>query len=85
VRAQQGKFVFKKDDDVCKLLVQITIHKTLKQVHYHGRAKRDAGAEVTAASGDQDLLESYLSREPTPDEAAIFMDELEFFLRELRP
>ncbi|MCI0681407.1 MAG: sigma-70 family RNA polymerase sigma factor [Gemmataceae bacterium] len=85
VRAQQGKFVFKDDDDIWKLLVQITIHKSLKQVAYHRRAKRDAGAEESAGAGDQDRIVSYLSREPTPEEAAIFMDELEFFLRELRP
>src|SRR5438876_5546862 len=84
-RAQKGKFVFKDDNDIWKLLVQITIHKTLKQVAYHRRAKRDAGAEVSAASRDQDLLVTYLSREPTPAEAAIFVDQLEFFLRALRP
>lgn len=85
VRAQQGKFVFKDDDDIWKLLVQITIHKTLKQVAHHRRGKRDAGAEVPAGSGERDQLVSYLSREPTPEEAAIFVDELEFFLRQLRP
>lgn len=85
VRARQGKFVFKGDDDIWKLLVQITIHKTLKQVAHHRRGKRDAGVEVSAASGDADLLVSYLSREPTPEEAAIFVDELASFLRMLRP
>ena len=85
VRAQEGKFVIQGDDDIWKLLAQITIHKTLKQVDYHRRGKRDAGAEVKASSADGDLLMTYISREPTPDEAAIFIDELEFFLRELRP
>ena len=82
VRAQKGKFVFKDDDDIWKLLVQITVHKTLKHVAFHRRAKRDAGAE---AGADQDRLVSYLSREPSPEEAAIFVDSVEFFLRELRP
>lgn len=85
VRAQKGKFVFKGDDDIWKLLAQITIHKTLKQVAHHRRGKRNAGAEVSATSPDQDVLVSCLSREPTPEEAAIFVDELEYFLRELRP
>jgi RNA polymerase sigma-70 factor (ECF subfamily) len=84
VRAQQGKFSFKDEDDIWKLLVQITVHKTLKHVAYHRRAKRDATAEVSGADG-QDRLMSHLSREPTPEEAAIFVDSLEFFLRELRP
>jgi len=85
LRAKQGKFVFKGDDDIWKLLVQITIHKTLKQVAHHRRGKRDAAAEVPAIAGDVDLLVSYLSREPTPEEAAIFVDELAFFLRNQRP
>jgi RNA polymerase sigma-70 factor (ECF subfamily) len=85
VRAREGKFEFKGDDDTWKLLVQITIHKTLKQVAHHRRAKRNAAAEVSAGPGDHDMLVSVLSREPTPDEAAIFIDELEFFLRDLRP
>jgi RNA polymerase sigma-70 factor (ECF subfamily) len=84
IRAKQGKFSFKDDDDIWKLLVQITIHKTLKHVAHHRRAKRDAGAEVSGADGREGLV-SYLSREPTPEQAAIFVDSLEFFLRELRP
>lgn len=84
VRAQQGKFVFKDENDIWKLLVQITIHKTLKHVAHHRRAKRDAGAEVSAAEAHDGLV-TYLSREPTPEDAAIFVDSLEFFLRELRP
>jgi RNA polymerase sigma-70 factor (ECF subfamily) len=84
-RAQKGMFVFKDDDDIWKLLVQITVHKTLKHVAYHRRAKRDAGAEVASGAGDQDRLVTYLSREPSPEEAAIFVDSVEFFLRELRP
>jgi RNA polymerase sigma-70 factor (ECF subfamily) len=84
-RAQQGKFTFKEADDIWKLLVQITIHKTLKQVDFHRRGKRDAGAEVGSSEQQRDLLLAHLSKEPTPDEATIFMDELEHFLQQQRP
>src|SRR5262245_14044701 len=53
VRAQQGKFEFKETDDIWKLLVQITIHKTLKQVDFHRRGKRNPGAEVSAGDHKQ--------------------------------
>jgi len=84
-RAQQGKFVFKEADDIWKLLVQITIHKTLKQVDFHRRGKRDAGVEVASSAPQGNLLLTYLARDPTPEEAAIFMDELEHYLQRLRP
>src|SRR5438093_212509 len=45
-RAQEGRFVFQDSDDIWKLLVRITIHKTLKQVDFHCRGKRDPAAEV---------------------------------------
>jgi RNA polymerase sigma-70 factor (ECF subfamily) len=84
-RAQQGKFVFEKSDDIWRLLVKITIHKTLKQVDFHSRSKRDAAAEIAPAAGPQDVLLAHLSKEPTPAEAAAFVDELEHFLNQLRP
>jgi RNA polymerase sigma-70 factor (ECF subfamily) len=84
-RAQEGKFTFKEADDVWKLLVQITIHKTLKQVDYHRRGKRNAAAEVSPSERHQDLLIAHLAKEPTPEEATAFLDELEHFLQQMRP
>src|SRR5271168_1860879 len=54
-RAQDGQFNFKQADDIWKLLVQITIHKTLKQVVFHRRGKRDQGMEVAATNQQGDL------------------------------
>src|SRR5262245_19266678 len=45
LRAREGQFTFADQDDLCKLLVRITLHKTLRQVAFHKAAKRDPGLE----------------------------------------
>ena len=46
VRVKEGQFVFAEQDDLCKLLVRITLHKTLRQVAFHKAAKRDPSLET---------------------------------------
>lgn len=84
VRARDGQFEVKDPDDLWKLLARITIHKTLKQVDFHSRGKRNAFQEVGKSEDDQQLLVNFLSDEPTPDAAAIFVDELQHFLEQMR-
>src|SRR6516165_11516048 len=45
-RAKQGKFQIKDQDDLCKLLMRITVHKVLKQVEHHTAGKRDPHMET---------------------------------------
>src|SRR5262249_16021943 len=45
-RAREGQFQLKDPDDLCKLLARITVHKTLRQVAFHKRAKRNACQET---------------------------------------
>src|SRR6516165_4467626 len=40
-RAKEGQFRFEEQDDLCKLLMRITVHKTLRKVAFHKAAKRD--------------------------------------------
>jgi RNA polymerase sigma-70 factor (ECF subfamily) len=85
VRLQDGKFQLHQQDDPCKLLVQITIHKTLRQVAYQKAAKRNPSAEAGQENTDRQELYAVLDREPTPEEAVIFIDQLEHFMKKLRP
>ncbi len=78
-RARQGQFQLADPDDLVKLLARITVHKTLKQVAYHSRAKRDAGQEAGKGNAEE-LLLTVCAGEPTPEEAATFLDQLEHFL-----
>jgi RNA polymerase sigma-70 factor (ECF subfamily) len=84
-RARDGRFVFSEADDVGKLLVQITIHKTLKQIDFHRRGKRNPGLEIAPSDDQRQLLLAHMAKEPTPVEAAIFVDQLEHFLGQLLP
>jgi RNA polymerase sigma factor (sigma-70 family) len=85
VRLQDGQFQLEQQDDLCKLLVRITIHKTLRQVAYQKAAKRNPSAEAGQENTEREELYAVLDREPTPDEAVVFLDQLEHFLKKLKP
>src|SRR5262249_28270746 len=84
-RVKAGQFNIANQDDLTKLLVRITVHKTLRQVEFHQAAKRDTSLETAQGSASQERLQELLDREPTPDEANCFVDQLEHFLDHLQP
>jgi RNA polymerase sigma factor (sigma-70 family) len=84
-RAKEGQFCIADQDDLCKLLVRITVHKTLRKVAFHKAAKRDMHHEVGQTKESQEQLQEILDREPTPEEAVAFLDQLEHFLNQLAP
>lgn len=85
-RARAGQFHVADRDDLCKLLVRITLHKTLRQVAFHRAAKRDVTQEDPGAAEEaRDRLLEVMDREPTPEAAAAFLDQLGHFLDGMRP
>ena len=84
-RAKEGRFVFAEQDDLCKLLVRITLHKTLRQVAFHKAAKRDPSAETDQGEHHQEQLLALLDGEPTAEAEVAFLDQLEHFFSQLRP
>lgn len=84
-RVKAGQFEFHERDDLCKLLVRITVHKTLRQVHFHQAAKRDPRHETGQNDEGQERIMEILARDPTPEEAVAFVDQLEHFLDRLQP
>jgi len=81
-RAGKGQFYVEEPEDICKLLARITVHKTLRQVAFHMRGKRNARAE----SGEtQEMLLNRLAAGPTSEEAVAFVDQLEHILARLKP
>jgi RNA polymerase sigma-70 factor (ECF subfamily) len=82
-RVKAGKFRIEEQDDLGKLLVRITVHKTLRKVEYHRAAKRDPRQEVVNDSKDE--LMQVLDREPTPEAVVAFVDQLDHLLSQLRP
>ena len=85
VRLKNDKFVFTEQDDLSKLLMRITLHKTLRQVAFHKAAKRDPGQETEHGEHHRDQLLSLLDRDPTPEATVAFLDHLEHFLCQLEP
>jgi RNA polymerase sigma-70 factor (ECF subfamily) len=84
-RVRQGRFAFADQDDLGKLLIRITLHKTLRQVAFHTAAKRDAGMEVAPGAEASARLLSILDDEPTPEATVAFIDQLEHFFSRLKP
>jgi RNA polymerase sigma-70 factor (ECF subfamily) len=82
-RAKQGQFQFSAEDDICRILARITVHKTLRQVAHHQAGKRDAGRDAGGGDESQDLVVNLLSKEPSPDEAMQLLDQMQFFLARL--
>lgn len=85
VRLKNGQFVFQDQDDLCKLLMRITLHKTLRQVAFHKAAKRDHNLETNRGEGHGEQLLALLDREPSAEATVAFLDQLEHFLRQLEP
>ncbi len=84
-RLRDGQFHIEQQDDLCKLLMRVTVHKTLRQVEHHGAAKRDPGREAAQGPAPQERLMELLDREPPPEAVVAFLDELEHFLSQLTP
>jgi RNA polymerase sigma-70 factor (ECF subfamily) len=83
--AKEGEFCLDEQDDLAKLLMRITVHKTLRQVAFHKAAKRDLTQEIAPGRESQQQLEEILDTEPTSEEAVTFLDNLEHFFNRLKP
>ena len=82
-RMKNDQFQINAEDDLFKLLVRITVHKTLRQIAHHKAAKRDPSQEVAQGSDANEMLMQAMGAEPTPETVVTFMDTLEHFLSQL--
>jgi RNA polymerase sigma-70 factor (ECF subfamily) len=79
VRAQQGEYALGASGELWRLLVAITINKVRGQAEFHSAGKRSLGAEQSVrASPDLPPVElAVVTREPSPDEAALLVEMIE--------
>lgn len=84
-RLKAGEFQIEQEDDLCKLLVRITVHKTLRQVAFHKAGKRDFSMEAHQGEDSDGQLMHLLGREPGPEVTVAFLNQLEHFLARLQP
>jgi RNA polymerase sigma-70 factor (ECF subfamily) len=83
-RVKAGHFTFEEHDDLGKILVSITIRKTLRQVAFHRAAKRDSGLEEDPRDASGDGLLELSDLAPSPEATVAFLDQLDHFLARLR-
>lgn len=79
-RLKEDKFEIGGQDDLFRLLVRITVHKTLRQIAHHKAAKRDPSQEAGHTDSAQEQMLQLLTHEPTPEATVTFLDQLEHFM-----
>lgn len=85
LRLQNDKFNIADQDDLFRLLVRITVHKSLRQVAHHKAAKRDPAQETAQPLDQSDHMLQVLATDPTPEATVSFLDQLEHFMNQLQP
>jgi RNA polymerase sigma factor (sigma-70 family) len=82
--ARDNRFVLEQSGDLWRLLVKITLAKLYDRAAEHQAARRDVKREVNAPPTDEagDWLAA-ISRDPSPAEVALAVDELEHLLSSL--
>ena len=85
VRARRGEYELGSGRDLWKLLVTITLNKVRRQAKFHKAGRRDMMLERSATTDTGQPAAEQLARanEPTPDEAAGLVDEVQTFLEGL--
>lgn len=83
VRVKNDEFSFHAEDDLFKLLVRITVHKTLRQIAHHRAAKRNPERETGQGTGEEDLLQLIAADTPPPEVEVALLDEFERFMGQL--
>jgi RNA polymerase sigma-70 factor (ECF subfamily) len=84
-RLRNDEFSFHEEDDLFKLLVRLTVRKTLRQITFHRAGKRNPELEAVQASDAQDLLQQICADEPPPEVAVALVEEFEKFMGQLAP
>jgi RNA polymerase sigma-70 factor (ECF subfamily) len=84
-RLRDGQFSIDEQDDLCKLLTKITVHKTLRQVEFQLAQRRNPGQETPQGEASHERLMELLAHDPSPEATVNFLDEFQHFLSGLRP
>ena len=84
-RVRNDEFEFAGENDLFKLLVRLTVRKTLRRIQHHRAAKRTPEAELVSTPDGSDVF----GRVPATDAAAevevALLDEFERFVGHLPP
>jgi RNA polymerase sigma-70 factor (ECF subfamily) len=84
-RVRNEEFSFQQEDDLFKLLVRLTVRKTLRQIAFHRAGKRNPERETAQPTTDHDILLQVSAHGPTPEVELALVDEFEQFMGQLPP
>jgi len=84
-RVKNDEFTFEQEEDLFKLLVRLTVRKTLRQVVHHQAAKRSPSAEQSDTSEDSQLLAQVAGNVPAPDVEVALLEQFENLMQSLTP
>ena len=80
-RFPRGQWDLADRDGLWALLVEITVHKCLRQARHFGAQRRDAGREVGLQVGDDSACPADPpAAEPTPEQAVILSEMVQLLL-----
>lgn len=82
-RVKSDQFTFQHESDLFKLLVRLTVNKTLRQIAHHRAAKRDPGKEAGQGADDDNALDQLVAADPPPEVQVAVLEEFERFLQQL--
>jgi RNA polymerase sigma-70 factor (ECF subfamily) len=85
IHAKNDEFTFQNEDDLFKLLVRITVHKTLRQIAFHRAAKRNPGQEMGNSDSAHEQLMQATNNEPTPEAELALIEHIEGLMQRLSP
>jgi len=75
VATRNGRVTVPDDDDLWPFLLTLTLRKLTRQVDSHTAQRRDLNVEVDLIASP--AWQAVVSRDPTPEQAAILVDEVE--------
>lgn len=82
-RVKTNQFSFRGESDLFKLLVRLTVNKTLRQIAHHRAAKRNPGKETGQGPDDEGLLDQLVDTDPRPEVQVAVLEEFSRFVGQL--
>lgn len=82
-RVKNDEFEFASENDLFKLLVRLTVRKTLRRIQYHRADKRNPEVEAGHPADGTELFARVASHEPSAEMEVALLDEFERFVGQL--
>ena len=82
-RVKNDEFTFEQEDDLFKLLVRLTVRKTLRRIAHHNAAKRNPNHEAAQRTDDVEPFSLLAGQAVPPDMEVALIDEFQLLIGQL--